>query len=547
MKRLHTPLDVKQWLEEISTFSNEQRTGESTRGQLRTDSRQVQAGDVFMAYPGKSHDARQFVQTVLDQGARACLVQGDDDAVSSNAMWMSAWGKDPRVALYPHLKAERGLLASAYYECPSEHIKVSAITGTNGKTTCAWWLTQALAQLGCKSAMAGTLGQGVFKLASQTIEPVESLKAASSPLTTMEAVELQQHLRAWADHGVTHLCIEASSIGLQEGRMQGTHIEVAVFTNFTQDHLDYHLSMDAYWAAKEILFDRMRPRVSVINLDDERGRALYARHKESRKGVLGYSCDVKRHKDADLGARNIRTVTGRQALIGDVFSKAALSFDVVYQGRSHAFVLGVLGDFNVSNFLAVLGSLLALGHPLEAAMNACAKLTPPPGRMQTLGLAHAPMVVIDYAHTPDAIEKALLSLKTLTHELGGQLWCVMGCGGDRDPSKRALMGAKVEALADRVMLTSDNPRNEDPVRIIAQIKEGFQKKLTPMVRVDRSEAIVQAIEEASINDVILIAGKGHESYQEIQGVRRAFSDQGVALEALKNKSQAASKGVAHVN
>lgn len=180
-------------------------------------------------------------------------------------------------------------------------------------------------------------------------------------------------------------------------------------------------------------------------------------------------------------------------------------------------------------------------------MNACAKLTPPPGRMQTLDLAHAPMVVIDYAHTPDAIEKALLSLKTLTHELGGQLWCVMGCGGDRDPSKRALMGAKVEALADRVMLTSDNPRSEDPVRIIAQIKEGFQKKLTPMVRVDRSEAIVQAIEEASINDVILIAGKGHESYQEIQGVRRAFSDQGVALEALKNKSQAASKGVAHVN
>jgi len=547
MKRLHTPLDVKQWLEEPSWRSRGLSQEENTKGQLQIDSRQVQEGDVFLAYPGNTHDARQYIQGVLDQGARACLVHEDLESESINSFMGGTWAQDARVALYPNLKAERGLVASAYYEHPSKRVKVTAITGTNGKTTTAWWLTQALSQLGCKSAMAGTLGQGVFSVKSQSIESEPSLSAAPSPLTTMEAVALQKHLRAWVDEGVTHVCMEASSIGLQESRMEGTQIEVAVLTNFTQDHLDYHPNMNAYWAAKEILFDRMHPKVSVINLDDAKGKTLYARLKEDAKGVLGYSCDPERHQEAELCARNIQVVTLEQEVQGERLAQAALSFDVVYQGRTHACVLGVLGAFNVSNLLAVLGSLLALGHPVEAALKACASLKPAPGRMQTLKFSRAPLVVIDYAHTPDAIEKALLSLKTLTQDLGGQLWCVMGCGGDRDPSKRALMGETIEALADRVMLTSDNPRGEDPLRIIDQIKEGFKKPLTPMVQIDRSEAIKQSIEDASIKDVILIAGKGHENYQEIMGVRRVFSDQSVALESLKKRSQAASKGVAHVN
>ncbi len=545
MKRLNSPMDVKLWLEEISMRGLASEL--SAKAPLQTDSRQVQEGDVFMAYAGKTHDAREHIQFVLDKGARACLVQGDEEAESNRALLTSAWGEDPRVAFYPHLKAERGPIASVYYERPSEEVKVSAITGTNGKTTCAWWLTQALAQLGCKCAMAGTLGQGVFDFSQQSMQAKLSFNGASSPLTTMEAVALQKQLRAWADQGVTHLCMEASSIGLQEGRMAGTRIEVAVFTNFTQDHLDHHPNMDAYWAAKEILFDGLCPKISVINLDDAKGQLLYARLKAGQRDVLGYSCEIERQKDADLSAKNIQQVVVKKEAQGDTLAQTALSFDVVYQGRAHAFVLGVLGHFNVSNLLAVIGSLIALGHPIEAALQACASLTAAPGRMQTFALANAPVVVIDYAHTPDAIEKALLSLKALTQELGGQLWCVMGCGGDRDPSKRALMGAKVEALADRVLLTSDNPRSEDPLSIIAQIQEGFKKKPVAMVQVDRSAAIGQAIEGASSKDVILIAGKGHENYQEIKGIRRAFSDQSIALESLKKRSQAASKGVAHVN
>ena len=542
MIRLHTPQEACQWLQEIS-LSAAGSKGIPLKGELRSDSRSVHAGDVFLAWPGKSHDPRAFVGDVLANGAVACLVHEELDPEVHEHPRLT-WLDDPRVALYPNLKAQRGFLASAYYGEPSQSLKVSAVTGTNGKTTCTWWLTQALTQLGSHCAIAGTLGQGRLDASTHGIE---SMGSRSSGLTTMEAVELQAQMRRWVDQGVTHLNIEASSIGLQESRMDGTRIEVAIFTNFTQDHLDYHGDMANYWQAKTLLFEKLRPRASVINVDDPKGEELYRKLKSDGLEVWGYSRNPDASLHVELRAQNlkVREVNALDDSKGG--HSTALSFEVVYQSKAHSFELPVLGDFNVSNLLAVLGALLSLGYDIEKALGACAALSPAPGRMQTLHLPEAPLVVIDYAHTPDAIEKALNALKRISLASEGQLWCVMGCGGERDEGKRPVMGALTESLADQVVLTSDNPRGEDPQSIIDQIKSGFKNPKLPLTHLDRRDAIHIAISKASKNDVVLIAGKGHESYQDIKGQRYSFSDAAVALEFLSERSRTSNQGALHVH
>jgi len=547
MQRLHTPLQAAQWLKARAMVELHASSTDLTPSALQTDSRCVNNGDVFMAWPGESFDARHYIEQVLDKGAKGCLVHEDVEVPSSDKVSLemkSSWLDDPRVAFYPNLKAERGRIASAYFGEPSAQLKVTAITGTNGKSTCAWWLTQALSHLGCKSAMAGTLGQGQIK--SEDQHPL-GLEDSSSSLTTMEAVELQACMRKWVNAGVTHLCMEASSIGLKEARLEGTCIEVGVFTNLTQDHLDYHANMDEYWAAKELLFSHLKPKASVINLDDSKGAFLYEKLKAQGQVVLGYSTQTPAHPNACLYAKNLRVVSKASISPTHPARQSALLFEVVYQGLSRSFKLAVMGEFNVSNLLAVVGSLLALGYSMEEAMKGCEQLSAAPGRMQSISLEHSPLVVIDYAHTPDAIEKALSALKPLTHELGGKLWCVMGCGGERDPSKRSRMGAKANALADRLVLTSDNPRYEDAQSIVEQIKNGVVDQVKVLVEMDRRQAIALAIQEASNQDVVLIAGKGHENYQDIRGVKHEFSDAGVALELLKRRTLDLAKGVGYAN
>ena len=554
MKRLYSPIEACQWLKELSMDSDGTSAAPSTssagfvrkKRALQSDSRWVQEGDIFLAWPGASYDPRRDIDALLSKGILACLV--DEESVDSipktTAFDQSSWVDDPRVAFYPQLKRHRGLIASAYYENPSQTLKVSAVTGTNGKTTCAWWLTQALSELGCSCAMAGTLGQGIFSAESQSIEGLGTQTAA---LTTMEALELQKSMRQWLDAGVSHLCMEASSIGLQESRIDGTQVEVAIFTNFTQDHLDYHTTMENYWAAKMGLFNRLNPKTCIINLDDPQGPPLYSELKSKGRVVMGYSKSAQCALPAELSARRIQVVELEDPSAGVVLSKTALSFEMVHQGQSYPFVLRVLGDFNVSNLLAVVCSLLALGYTMHQALRACSNLTAAPGRMQTLRLPETPLVVVDYAHTPDALEKALGSLQAASQSLGGQLWCIMGCGGDRDPSKRSLMGAAAERLADRVVLTSDNPRMEDPLQIIEHIKSGLMRPDVVSTQMDRGLAIEQAIKSARINDVILIAGKGHENYQDIHGERRVFSDAGVAWACLKARAGSVSHGEAHAH
>jgi UDP-N-acetylmuramyl-tripeptide synthetase len=499
---LHSVADALAWLAQHGAVS------------LTTDSRQVMPGDAFVAWPGATRDGRQFVGEALGKDAAACIVEAEGAAAFS-------LDGEPRIAAMRSLKATAGPLASGFFGKPSQRLKVIAATGTNGKTSTAWWTAQALTALGQRSGVIGTLGIG------EPPSHSEPGSMNSNGLTTPDPVTLQAALKGFADAGFAACAIEASSIGIVEHRLTGTHIAVAQFTNFTQDHLDYHGSMDAYWQAKAQLFTWPGLGAAVLNIDDPRGSALAAVLQGAHMDVWTYSS----RQNARLYAHEVGYFHG------------GLGFDL-YEGESQAVVrTALIGDYNVSNLLAVIGALRALGIPLGDAAQACTQLTPVPGRMQrvtaeaeyddeAIHFENLPQVVVDYAHTPDALEKALLALKPLAQSRGGELWCVFGCGGNRDTGKRPLMGALAEKLSDRVVITSDNPRHEEPTAILAQIVAGLGGAQQPLVIEDRRAAIAHAIRLADVADVILIAGKGHEQYQDVGGVKQAFSDVDEALVAL---------------
>jgi UDP-N-acetylmuramyl-tripeptide synthetase len=585
MQVLNTPQQAAQWLHDKvgGTFSLDEG---SPFAVMHTDSRRIQSGDVFLAYAGRQHDARTRVQEVLDQGAVACLVDAPEELASQGAKTLDdsilslifkdasakerqARASDPRVAFMPRLKAQRGWVAAHYYAHPSQSLKVLAVTGTNGKTTCTWWLAQVLTQLGVRCAIAGTLGVGELDHAPLTPNSKDSafypLKALPSQqvfgdrfaggLTTMEAHELQRAMGYCRQEGITHLALEASSIGLSEGRLEGTQIEVAIFTNLTQDHLDYHPDMAAYWEAKKTLFCKMQPKAVVLNLDDENGWSLYGEmvadaqsHPQSdgaKPLIVGYTCELAQVQSQASAWAELKGIPTELALgMSDVLSatelefhaaKGAWTFMLSWRGQTAPFTLPVLGRYNVSNALAVLGTLLALGVPWQEAIQHGQALQAVRGRMQCIQKgADTPTVVIDYAHTPDALTKVLQSLKSITRSQGAQLWCVMGCGGERDRSKRGLMGAAAQALADHVVLTSDNPRHENPLSIMDDIEQGMSTGRAHR-QVDRRLAIEWAIQNAAPRDWVLVAGKGHETYQECDGVKWPFSDQEEVTLALERE------------
>jgi UDP-N-acetylmuramoyl-L-alanyl-D-glutamate--2,6-diaminopimelate ligase len=468
--------------------------------QLRTDSRAVQRGDAFIAWPGAAHDGRAFVPAALGAGAAACLVEAE----GAERFGFDRLG-DSRVAALAGLKAAAGPVAAAYFDHPSARLAVVAVTGTNGKTSTAWWTAQALSALGRRCAVVGTLGIGV---PPADVHP--------TGLTTPDPVVLQSAFRRFVDQGFEGCAIEASSIGIVEQRLAGTQVRVAQFTNFTRDHLDYHGSMQAYWEAKRALFAWPQLQAAVVNVDDPQGAALAAGLR-GKVELWTVGCAAS----ARLQARAVR------------HADAGLAFEVVEGGRSAEARSGLIGDFNVHNLLLVLGALRALGVPLGAAAQAVPGLQPVPGRMQRVGSgAGAAEVVVDYAHTPDALDKALRSLRPLASARGGRLWCVFGCGGNRDATKRPLMGAIAAQAADRVVVTSDNPRHEDPRAIVDQIVAGLGAAHADVI-VDRRAAIEHALRTAAAADVVLIAGKGHEDTQEVAGTRLPFSDLDVARRVLQ--------------
>jgi UDP-N-acetylmuramoyl-L-alanyl-D-glutamate--2,6-diaminopimelate ligase len=469
-------------------------------GKLVSDSRRVQPGDVFFAYPGDAADGRRFIGAAVEQGAAAVVY--DDTGFA----WDAALSV-PHLAV-GDLKRQAGPIAHACNGMPDAQMFTVGVTGTNGKTSCAVWLGQALARLGTPTAVIGTLGVGMFK---GRAEPAYDVTGYTTP----DAVLLAEKLASVRAAGAAALAIEVSSIGLEQGRTDGMHFDVALFTNLTRDHLDYHGDMASYEAAKAKLFTWPGLKTAVVNLDDAAGLRLLGQI-PAGVAITGYTLkDVAAQPDIDgvaiLRAANLRSRhAGTEFHLASPFGTGTAKTQLV-------------GRFNISNALAVLGALLAKGVALRAALDAIEALTPAPGRMQQVGGQEAPMVVIDYAHTPDALEKTLAALRQVADERGGRLWCVFGCGGDRDPGKRPQMG-KIAQGADHVIVTSDNPRSEDPAAIIAQVVAGMNTALPYQAIEDRAAAILAAVKHAAKPDVILLAGKGHEPYQEIKGRKMAFSD-----------------------
>ncbi len=465
----------------VAILTELERLGVSATS-LCADSRAAKPGDVFVAIPGHRVDGRAFAADAVARGAAAVLYEGG-----------APLSLDVPAVPVRGLAGLAGEIADLVYGRPSERLWMAGITGTNGKTSVSQWIAQAMSLFDCKCAVVGTLGSGF----------PGQLDAGVN--TTPDALSLQRALAGFVEQGAVACAMEVSSIGIEEGRVNGVRFDAAVFTNLTRDHLDYHGSMEAYGAAKERLFTWSGVRVGVISLDDPFGLEL-ARRLDGRLRIIGYSLTGQSGGDQLLAARDL-TMSG-----------AGLAFTV----DDVRFEAPVVGRFNAANLLAVIGALLAADEPLADIATALRHIAPPPGRMQSIGGDKRPLVVVDYAHTPDALEKALDSLKDAATARGGKLICVFGCGGDRDPGKRPQMGAVAERLADRVLLTSDNPRYEDPAAILDDILAGM--KTRPVIEPNREAAIRQVLREADANDVILLAGKGHETYQEIAGGRQPFSD-----------------------
>ena len=514
MQALHSPEQAADWLRQRVT------------GDLRTDSRQVQKGDAFIAWPGAATDGRQYLAAATAQGATACLLEASGWQAWQDAHALATQEGAPSSevtsnwATYAGLKADTGWIANAYYVQPSQALKVLAVTGTNGKTSTTWWLAQALNALAVKPgaaaaavcAVVGTLGVGQPPL------------LVATGMTTPDPVVLHAQFRKWLDQGFEYCAIEASSIGVTEQRLAGTHIHLAVFTNFTQDHLDYHGSMQAYWQAKAALFDWPGLTAVVLNVDDVRGLELAER--AEKQGLSVWTCSSQ-NKTARLRAQNIQ----RHSM--------GLAFEVVEGAQQLALQTTLMGEYNVDNLLGVMAALRALDFDLASAVAVCAHLSAVPGRMEkiTAGCDVAtekslPLTVVDYAHTPDAVAQSLAALRPLVQAHNAQLWCVLGCGGDSDSSKRPLMAQAAQAGADRLIFTSDNPRSESPAHILNDMLCGLQHPQAVHAELDRAQAIGYAVREAAAQDVILIAGKGHEATQEIEGMQYPFDDRVQARMAL---------------
>ena len=463
----------------------------SPNGRMSADSRQVRPGDVFLAWPGKVHDGRTHIAAAVEAGAAAVVWEPAD----------FAWPSEVCVENFALAGLARlaASLAVEWYADPSARLWSIGITGTNGKTSCSHWIATALARTGRQAAIVGTLGNGL----------VDAL--AGSSHTTPDAVTLQGLLAGFANTGAEALAMEVSSHALDQGRVAGMHFDVAVLTNLSRDHLDYHGDMEAYAAAKSRLFAWPGLKTAVLNADDALGARLASELAGRVPQILTYGI-----AQGDLHTEGLR------------MDGNGLTFTLVTPlGRALVRSL-LLGRFNCENLLATAGALLASGVPLPALAEQLAQVTPVHGRLQALPReAGLPLVVVDYAHTPDALEKVLATLKAITV---GRLCCVFGCGGGRDRGKRALMGQAVAAGADCAIVTSDNPRHEDPQAILDDILAAMPAGQRALL--DRGAAILAAIAEAGPDDVVLIAGKGHEDYQEIGGQRLPFSDIAVARQAL---------------
>jgi UDP-N-acetylmuramoyl-L-alanyl-D-glutamate--2,6-diaminopimelate ligase len=469
-----------------------QASGATLIRELTLDSRKVRPGDLFLAVPGLAQDGRAHIADAVARGAAAVAFEAE------GALPMTAHSAE--LVAIKGLAGQLSAIAGRFYGEPSRALRLVGVTGTNGKTSVSQLIAQALDLLGERCGIVGTLGSGFY----------DALQSGRH--TTPDPVAVQATLADLKQAGARAVAMEVSSHGLDQGRVAALDFDVAVYTNLSRDHLDYHGSMAAYGAAKARLFAWPELKCRVINLDDDFGRLLASEERESR--LIGYSL-------VDASAY----LFCREARFDDHGVQASL---VTPQGEG-LLRSPLLGRFNLSNLLAVVGALLGLGYPLDEILSLMPQLQGPVGRMQRFGGQQLPLVVVDYAHTPDALEKVLEALRP---HVTGRLLCLFGCGGDRDRGKRPLMAAVAERLADAVLVTDDNPRTEDPAQILADIRAGFAKPESVEFVHGRGDAIAQLIGKSQVGDVVVLAGKGHEDYQEIAGVRQPFSDLDETAKAL---------------
>jgi UDP-N-acetylmuramoyl-L-alanyl-D-glutamate--2,6-diaminopimelate ligase len=462
---------------------------------ITSDSRMVQKNYLFVAYPGHAGDGRDYISDAIKRGAVA-VVWDDEDFT-----WNPAW--DVKNVAIPHLRLQAGHIASQFYKKPSSKLWNVGVTGTNGKTSVSHWIAQAFTYLSRKSAVVGTLGNGFLGALSPTHN------------TTPGPIELQRLLAGILEDDGDVVAMEVSSHALDQGRVNGVDFDVAVFTNLSRDHLDYHKNMRDYQNAKRQLFDWPSLKACVINQDDSFGKKMVSELNVMGRYVVTYGIKAGQVRATKLVMEDTFFTSHIKTPYGNADVKIPL-----------------IGEFNVYNVLAVLSTLLVSQVPLDEAILALTQLTPVTGRMQMFGGGPLPLVVVDYAHTPDALEKVLTTLKL---QAKSKLVCVFGCGGDRDPGKRAQMGKVASTLADAVVVTSDNPRSESPERIIMEITKGMEDRY--LVEIDREKAIEIAILSAKPNDIVLVAGKGHEDYQEVAGVKHFFSDAQQVQTALNHYAQ----------
>lgn len=463
---------------------------------MTLDSRRVCRGDAFFALRGGHGHGISFAANAVQRGAQVVLAESpapdDMAALDAPVLWIDK------------LHDRVGEIAARFFERPSESMRMLGITGTNGKTSTVQLLAQALSLLGHRAASIGTLGAGVHG------------QLREGERTTPNAIEVQATLAGFRDADVSHVAMEVSSHALEQGRVNAVDFEVAAFTNLTRDHLDYHGSMEAYGAAKAKLFAWPGLRCAVINIDDAFGRELAEALPDD---LACLRCSMSGDSDAEIAASDVVT------------SAQGLAFQLRTPWGSRAVSSHLIGRFNVANLLVVVACLGALGESFDAIVPVVEQLQPVNGRMSRLGGLHGqPLVVVDYAHTPDALEQALNAVRA---HCAGKLICVFGCGGERDAGKRPLMGGIAARLADVAIVTDDNPRGEDGDAIVAQILAGMTEAKAMAVERDRATAIANALHLARPGDAVLIAGKGHETYQEGSAGKRPFDDLAVAHATLE--------------
>lgn len=456
---------------------------------LTTDSREVQPGHLFIAYPGLEQDGRDYIADAIKKGASAVVCEAQGFAENNNAVV-------PVIAV-ANLQRRVGEIAARFYDYPSRKMTIVGITGTNGKTSCTQFLAQALEANQVKCGVIGTLGVGF------------PTKLSYGVYTTPDPIALQKELYAMQQQDTQVVAMEVSSHGLEQGRVTGVEFNIAVFTNLSQDHLDYHGDMFSYGEAKKLLFHRPELEHAVINIDDEFGRKLIDEI-AADVDVIGYSIEESPLNQPQM----VKAHDIQQNAKGFVAEITTLWGDGILKSK-------LLGRFNVSNLLAVLAVLGLMKISVPQALTSLGQLGTVPGRMQIFGGGIHPLVVVDFSHTPVALEQAL---KALRAHCSGVLWCVFGCGGDRDRGKRPIMGQIAEHHSDRIIITDDNPRTEDPQSIVNDILQGLLCPWAAEIERDRGAAIAHAIDCAKAGDIILVAGKGHEPYQTIGTEKIPFSD-----------------------